>query len=414
MNVLSVFDGMSCGQIALERTGIKVDNYYASEIDKYAIKVTQKNYPNTKHIGSVVDVKVEDLPKIDLLIGGSPCQGFSFAGKQLNFEDPRSKLFFEFVRLKNELNPKYFLLENVKMKKEYQDVISELLGVEPIMINSSLVSAQNRKRLYWTNIPDIDQPEDKWIFLKDIIEHGLVDRDKSYCVDANYFKGGNLKSYFSDSRRQLVFEKPHGWNKGGIKEKDKFDSLRECTSGNYAIYDNGVTKIENHKSNDGLICIGGLNKNKKWLDDGKNLQRNFSQGERIYSVLGKSPTLSSNSGGTAGVGNVLISEDIIKYKISEGSIEKYVANTDSLFCDPYNKKQLKGDKSTTIRTNYSNGNMWVNDNSIGWRKLTPIECERLQTVPDNYTDCVSNSQRYKMLGNGWTVDVIAHIFKGIK
>ena len=148
MNVLSLFDGMSCGQIALNRANIPYDNYYASEIDKHAIKVTQHNYPETIQLGDVTEIKSSDLPQIGLLIGGSPCQGFSFAGKQLNFEDPRSKLFFEFVRLLKECKPKFFLLENVKMKKEYQNVISEHLGVEPIEINSALVSAQNRKRLY--------------------------------------------------------------------------------------------------------------------------------------------------------------------------------------------------------------------------------------------------------------------------
>ena len=141
MKVLSLFDGISCGQVALERAGIKVDNYFASEIDKYAIKVTQKNYPNTIQLGDVCNIKGNELPKIDLLIGGSPCQGFSFAGKQLNFNDPRSELFFEFVRILKEVKPKYFLLENVKMKKEYQNVISKHLGVEPIEINSALVSA---------------------------------------------------------------------------------------------------------------------------------------------------------------------------------------------------------------------------------------------------------------------------------
>jgi len=163
MNVLSVFDGMSCGQIALNKLNIKYDKYYASEIDKYAIQQTKKNYPNTIHLGNVTKIKGSDLPQIDLLMGGSPCQGFSFAGKQLNFDDPRSALFFEFVRLLKETNPKYFLLENVRMKKEYQDVITEHLSVEPIMINSALVSAQNRVRLYWTNIPNITQPEDKGI-----------------------------------------------------------------------------------------------------------------------------------------------------------------------------------------------------------------------------------------------------------
>jgi DNA (cytosine-5)-methyltransferase 3A len=177
MNVLSLFDGMSCGQIALNRSGIKYNNYFASEVDKHAIKVTQANYPDTIQLGCVKNVNPENLPKIDLLIGGSPCQGFSFAGKQLNFEDERSKLFFEYVRLLKEIKPNYFLLENVKMKKEYQDVISSYLGVEPIFIDSSLVSAQSRKRLYWTNIPNVVQPDDKGICLSDI----LIDNNKSSC-----------------------------------------------------------------------------------------------------------------------------------------------------------------------------------------------------------------------------------------
>lgn len=283
-SVLSLFDGMSCGQIALNRAGIKYDNYFASEIDKHAIKVTQTNYPNTIQLGDVTKVFAKDLPKIDLLIGGSPCQGFSFAGKGLNFEDPRSKLFFEFVRLKNETQPKYFLLENVKMKKEYQDIISSYLGVEPIMINSNLVSAQNRVRYYWTNIPITEMPTDKGILLKDIIENGFIDRSKAYCIDANYWKGGNFTQYYTKARRQLVF-------------KDKAQTILST------IYK------ENAKS--------------------------MMQRKKLGLV------------------------------VSDGDYA---------------------------------------------RKLTPIECERLQTVPDNYTKCVSDTQRYKMLGNGWTVDVIAHIF----
>jgi DNA-cytosine methyltransferase len=150
-NNIFLSEGISCGQVALQRAGIKVNNYFASEIDKHAIKVTQSNHPNTKQIGDVTKTKGSDLPKIDLLIGGSPCQGFSFSGKQLNFDDPRSKLFFEFVRLLNEVKPKYWLLENVVMKQEYQDVISQHLGVEPVKLNSALTSAQNRVRLYWAN-----------------------------------------------------------------------------------------------------------------------------------------------------------------------------------------------------------------------------------------------------------------------
>jgi site-specific DNA-cytosine methylase len=302
MNVLSLFDGMSCGQIALDKLGVKVDKYFASEIDKYAIKVAKANYPDTIHLGDVRDVKASDLPEIDLLIGGSPCQGFSFAGKHLNFDDPRSALFFEYVRLLKELKPKYFLLENVRMKQESQDIISEYLGVQPVAVNSNLVSAQNRYRLYWTNIP-FDIPSDRGIVLKDILEHGVTDREKSHCIDANYFKGGNLKSYFEKHRRQLVF------------------------------------------SDEGLCHVGDAD------------LKGHGYNRRVYHPDGKSPSLCAASG---------------------GNLEpKIIAD------------------------------------STSWRKLTPIECERLQTVPDNYTNHVSNTQRYRMLGNGWTVDVITNILKGL-
>jgi DNA-cytosine methyltransferase len=237
MVVLSLFDGISAGRVALERIGIKVDKYYASEIDKYAIQITMKNHPDTIQLGDITKWQEWDIEQPDLIIGGSPCQGFSFAGKQLNFDDPRSALFFEFAKVVKHYKPKYFLLENVKMKKEYQDVITEFMGVEPVLINSALVSAQNRQRLYWTNIPGLKQPEDKGILLKDIIdgvdvlkeksqtipatiykenaksmikrnkkELLVVDRDKSYCLDANYYKGGNPEQYFEKKRRQLVFK----------------------------------------------------------------------------------------------------------------------------------------------------------------------------------------------------------------
>jgi Site-specific DNA methylase len=198
-NVLSAFSGCSMDRVALDRAGINVRWHMASEIDKPAIQVAKRNYPDIHHIGDVTECEhlwtERGYPEVDIMIGGSPCQGFSFAGKQLNFDDPRSKLFFEFVKLKNLLKPKYFLLENVRMKKQYQDIISEHLGVEPIAINSNLVSAQNRYRLYWTNIPNVTQPDDKGILLQDILEEGIV------------YKGGNLKSYFEKHRSQLVFSK---------------------------------------------------------------------------------------------------------------------------------------------------------------------------------------------------------------
>lgn len=327
MNVLSLFDGMSCGQIALSRLGIIPNNYYASELDKYAIKVTQANYPNTIQLGDVTkwqDWNI-DWSSIDLLIGGSPCQGFSFAGKQLAFDDPRSKLFFIYLEILNHIksvNHKVkFLLENVKMKKEHLGVITEKLGVEPVFINSALVSAQNRQRYYWCNW-HVDQPTDKGIVLADIIESDFVDKDKSYCIDANYHKGGDLNQYFNKSRRQVVFIKqtPRGKNKGGLK-----------------------------------------------------------------ALTGKTPTLSANSW-------------------------------------EHNNKLVLREKSKTVRCGGigsppDSRQNW--DNALNskdyYRKLTPIECERLQTVPDNYTNHVSNTQRYKMLGNGFTVDVIAHILKvGLK
>lgn len=168
-NVLSLFDGMSCGQIALNKLTIKYDNYYASEIDEPAMSVTQHNYPNTIQMGSITELKSSQLPKIDLLFGGSPCQSFSNAGNGSGF-DGKSGLFYEYVRLLKECNPTYFLLENVKMKKEWQDIISNELGVQPIKINSNLVSAQNRERLYWTNIPVVGLPDDKQIYIEDILD----------------------------------------------------------------------------------------------------------------------------------------------------------------------------------------------------------------------------------------------------
>lgn len=306
MNVLSLFDGISCGQIALNRCGIKYDKYFASEIDKNAIKVTQHNYPNTIQLGSVLNVKASDLPKINLLTAGSPCQGFSSAGKGLNFEDPRSKLFFEFVRLLNECQPKYFLLENVRMKKEHQDRISNYVGVQPIKINSSLVSAQNRERLYWANIPGVTQPADKGIMLKDIINQD--------------YDG--------------IWVWPRGTNVGGVK-----------------------------------------------------------------SYGGKSPSVTISSW----------QHNFLIYKA--GALRTFPRNPTG----EKREKRLeirKDDKSNCVTTHSLDYLLTRPDGY--YRKFTPEEVEQLQTVPENYTSCVSATNRFKCLGNGWTVDVIAHILKNIK
>jgi DNA-cytosine methyltransferase len=359
IKVLSLFDGISCGMVALERAGIKVDEYYASEIDKYAIKVSEKNYPNIKRIGDVTKVKGADLPKIDLLVGGSPCQGFSFAGKQLNFNDERSKLFFEYVRLLKETKPKYFLLENVKMKKEYQDVISKFLGVEPIEINSALVSAQNRKRLYWTNIPNITQPEDQGILLKTIVhENTEVFEEKAATIKSQYQNSSRANFIRSGSFHATgVFE----WLKEYIVPFDKTLKILE-------------KEVERGKV--GYFKAG-------------------SQANRVYYIHDKVVTLCGETGDGA------------------AKIDQYLFGC--ITPDRINKRQNgqrfnDGNKFYTLTVQDQHGILIE-----GYiRKLTPVECERLQTLIDNYTSGISNAQRYKCLGNGWTVDVIVHIFKNME
>jgi DNA (cytosine-5)-methyltransferase 3A len=354
MNVLSLFDGMSCGQQALDRLGIKVDNYFASEIDKYAIQVTMANYPNTIQLGSVVNVDGHSLPKIDLLMGGSPCQSFSFAGKRkgmstkceteiLTLEhylelkadgyefEGQSYLFWEYMRLLNECKPTYFLLENVEMGEKWEKVLSKAIGVNGIHINSALVSAQNRKRIYWTNIglePSglfgdlesiITQPKDQGILLKDVLEKE---------VDEKYFLSEkNIEALLKYNKRQID-------NNNGFASKFRDTNL--------------VTKMD-------CLKIGGGGK-----DD-----------LIVHNTMPRSST--TGKGGTG--------------HLSRNDGKTYCLDT---------------------------GNTNAIEYTSRIRRLTPIECERLQTVADNYTNYVSDSQRYKMLGNGWTIDVIAHILNYAK
>jgi DNA-cytosine methyltransferase len=292
--VLSLFDGMSCGQIALNKTGISYGKYYASEIDKHAIKVTQHNYPDTIQLGSVTEIKGTDLPQIDLLIGGSPCQGFSFAGKGLNFDDPRSKLFFEFVRIKNETNPKYFLLENVPMKKDYEQVITEYLGVKPIRLNSNVFSAQDRKRVYWTNIPLKKLPDDCNIFIKDIV----------------------------------------GFESEIPCEEDVIDEVRKYTSRDFQISISKKGRIRPHR-------------------------------------------FDAKKSGISEVGTLVNPSDKCVTIIASHTPKTYRSNPFEIY------------------------------------ELNINECEKIQGVPENYTSLVSERQSKKMLGNGWNVDTIAHIFGGL-
>ncbi len=426
MNVLSLFDGMSCGQIALDQLGINVDNYYAAEIDKYAIQVAQKNYPNTKHLGDVTQVHSWLLPKIDLLIGGSPCQGFSFAGKQLNFDDPRSALFFEFVRLLKETKPKYFMLENVRMKQEFQDIISDHLGVKPIMINSALVSAQNRVRLYWTNIPNIEQPEDKGIVLKDILEDGVSDKFNSgeqkfggkhkNMLNTSYKSQANT-IHDKESKAPTICAGTHGYALGHIHrpcELKEFKQDSMCHHVATATDIKGNESIKRVYADSGksptITTMGGGHREPKVLIKPQRVGtiKDGGQGNRIYSPNGKGISISAQSGGTAGNGNMLIVKEATKKGYTE------IQDGDCFDATFPTSKTRRGrnmkDKSNCLTAaNYE----YMRYEHPTYRKLTPVECERLQTVPDNYTEGVSNTQRYKMLGNGWTVDVIAHILKGM-
>lgn len=292
MNVLSLFDGISCGQVALERADIKVDNYYASEIDKYAIQITQKNYPNTVQLGDITKITEEQLDlmsPIDLVIGGSPCQDLSAykfdRGEVTGLNGEKSGLFYHYARILKHVKPKYFLLENVPMQKHWEDLISEILGVKPIMFNSNLVCAADRKRLNWTNIPNIEQPQDKGVIIKDIIQLA------------------------NDVPGKYWYDKEFTYN--GDNEKV------QCT-----------LHMKGHRHM-----------------------------KEVYNQNGKCSTLTTCNG---------------------GNIQKKV---------------------------YQDGRC---------RKFTPLEYERLQTLPDGYTDGVCDTARYSAIGNGWTVNVIAHIFSYIK
>ncbi len=350
MKVLSLFDGISVAQQALKELGVKDLTYYASEIDKYAIATAKKNHPDMIHIGKVEDLHydVMKLEGVELIIFGSPCQDLSIAKKdRKGLSGARSGLFYEAVRILKEVKPKYFVMENVNsMPKEAKEQITEILGVEPIMINAALVSAQNRKRLFWTNIPGVTQPQDAGILLRDVLEENVEEKyyasqqslnnnfrvmravrngdDKSKALTATMWKGNG-----NDGMTNIQV----ALNKDG-SEKEKSNTIR--TSGKGSGIDD--------KHNWDTIRVGQFGKG--------------GQGDRVYSLEGKSVALSANGGG-------------------------------------------RGAKTGLYQQ------------ELRIRKLTPIECERLQSLPDNYTDGVSNTQRYKMCGNAFNCEVVKHILKNI-
>lgn len=331
LKVLSLFDGISCGRIALERAGVDIDKYYASEIDKKCIKLVSEKYPDTIMLGDVSKIDGYQLKDIDVLIGGSPCTNFSFSGKrngmvtksnieittlelylQLKEEgfqfEGQSYLFWEYLRLLKETKPKYFLLENVKMSKKWEDIITANLGVKPIVINSSLVSAQNRVRLYWTNIPNVTLPEDKGIKLKDIIETDEY-------LNPSAIRGRNIQL----NKATIIGRRINA--EGHREDYNKDIPIVQCLE---------VRKSNVDKSN----CLTTVAKD--------NVLTNLPYGRYIDA-----------------------------YGLHSGQ-------------------------------------------RLPFRNYTRLEYERLQTLPDGYTDSMDESAAKKAIGNGWTVDVIAHIFRGLK
>ena len=564
MKVLSLFDGMSCGQIALSKLGFKVDKYYASEIDKYAIEITQKNFPDTIQLGDVCQLDPKDFMDVDLIQAGSPCQGFSFSGAQLAFDDPRSALFFEFIRLLKEIGPKYFLLENVRMKKEFLEVITEQISscytaddvddeyvdmfgnvrFEPHFINSSLLSAQSRQRYYWTNIPNIKQPEDKGIVLRDILEtepksitkmsDKFVKRngDKNCMIDQNrekahnlsaeeYVKNGRQGNYLACDDEGKPAYKPVKKTERNRKHLRQPNEKSLCMTATMykGAGNNGMTLVPTKPKQVGLLvekvrvrkhevdveslqnCLldalkksgkskkqvaGDLNdkfstvehyfrkvgsesfsipSEEHWpqLKDILDITTDtfdksimefevkdgvYESSQRVYSEDGKSPTITSVGADKiietkpkqVGIAVDIKGHDILKRVYSPegksptittmggghrepkvvtgGAMRAKSKNKDGKHVEwketkPQQMLELRKDEKSNSISTVSKDSLVVED-EMHWRKLTPLECERLQTVPDGYTEGVSNTQRYRMLGNGWTVDVIAHIYKNME
>lgn len=414
INVLSLFDGMSCGRIALERAGIGVDNYYASEVDKYAIKVSSTNYPDIVHLGDVTKWQEWDInwSSIDLITSGFPCQSWSVAGKQLGDKDERGMLFWvmlDIMKHIKSLNPKiFFLIENVKMKKEFEQYITyhtsqALGGLDKHLINSSLVSAQNRQRYYWTNIPNITQPKDKGILLKDIIEDNIFTNPASI-VGRRLNERGVRDDYNKDVPITQCLQVKHNDGKSGcLTTVDKDNVLSSLPPGRYEDVYNKNKDVTNFVDRDKSFCIDA----------------NYYRGGNPTQYFDKSRRQLVFSG--------IIQDDVgdIKYDgVYQSSTTKQkeslclqVGIVEGINAHEERKRvySIEG-KSPTLQTpsgGYSEKKIAIDD--IHWRKLTVVECCRLQTVPDNYFNgIVSNSQAYKLLGNGWTVDVIVHIFSFMK
>jgi DNA (cytosine-5)-methyltransferase 1 len=436
LNVLSLFDGMSCGQQALERSGIKYNKYYASEIDKYAIHVTQHNYPDTIQIGSVTEIDVSNLDPIDLLIGGSPCQSFSFAGKRngmttacneeiytldrylelksdgFQFEG-ESYLFWEYMRILTNIrkyNPDVlFLLENVEMGSKWERILSEAIGIFGVHINSALVSAQNRKRIYWTNIrvreeglfgelhSDIPQPEDRGILLKDVLEDNVAEK---------YYLSDKMLNYFNN--------RAANFNNGKINIRNENDKATTITASckSVDISDNFIKDS---------ICVAMRGREAvltpKRTEYGKAIRKDYEAGkiqEQRKNIQQLEPRQDGKTNTLTSVqkDNLLVIPEVTanRYEgLTEDQQKKFNPDVDASKHNALTQAVGRGGSSSEYMDSVSK----VSNLSSRIRRLTPVECERLQTVEDDYSACVSDTQRYKMLGNGWNVETVAHIFSFI-
>lgn len=409
MKVLSLFGGIETGRQALKELNIPIDGYYSSEIDKYAIAVSTYQHQDIIHLGSVTDWRDWniDWANIDLITGGFPCQAWSVAGRQLGDKDERGKLFWvmlDIMKHVKSLNPSVkFMIENVKMKKDFEEYITyhtnQALGeLNKHLINSALVSAQNRQRYYWTNIQGIEQPEDKGLLLKDIIENGVVNREKSHCLTTRTGQGASLKKYEQQHMHQIVYT--NILKVGNINPSDK------GMNGN--VFDvNGKSPTLTTNKGEGIKITGGamrgryLDENGKRLDSTVDSQAGLTTQRIEIRDDGKSNCLST------------VQKDSLCIQVGVSKIGGY---------EKTNRVYGINGKSPALESRDFKDPKRISQDSITWRKLTPLECERLQTLPDNYTALgimkgkevnISNSQRYKMCGNGWTLEIIKHIFKNL-
>lgn len=437
MRVLSLFDGISCGRVALTAANIPPNVYYASEVDKYAMTVAQANHPTTIQVGDVRVVRqmceAGVFGKIDMLIGGSPCQNLSFAGKQKGlstkegveittleqykqlvsegFEfEGQSYLFWEYVWIRELLQPTWWLLENVKMNKKWLQVFNDIMGVEGVLINSALVSAQNRQRYYWCNWP-VSQPEDRGILLRDVIEVGEVDREKSYCIDANYYKGGSLKNYMEKARRQIVLS------------PEKLGNVNPSGRGmNGEVYgvDGKSPTLTTNKGEGSKIALQTDEARLMVRENvtgcrmvGRKLNPETGKRDDYNTELTASQRIETREDGKAGCVTTVYKDSMVANTPVQINPDKSCGGRQPHMQD---RVYHPDGKSVALSATFSDRlNVGESvDCGITYRKLTPVECERLQGLPDQYTAHVSNSQRYKMLGNGWQVDTIIHIFECLK